>query len=591
VRLAGPCHPGGAVDYFRENMGEAVHNILVVEDSEDDAVLLEAELRKLKRPLRFRRVDCAEDMQAALAEQRFDLVISDHHMPRFDSHKAFDVLQRSRQQIPFVIMSGAMPEEMAAAAVRLGAEDFIDKSNRARLLPVVERGLRHSRLLKAKEHIERSLVRLTYRDSLTDLPNGHMLAKLIEQALREPRDAAGYSALVMLDIDRFVRINESLGHEHGDHLLREVGERLLKAFSMHAMVARMGQDKFALYFQHVVSNDDALVRAQSINRIFAAPFMLAGEEIFMTCAMGVGLCPDDASDAAGLVQRAESAMHEAKKLGPGAVLRYAGAPARCTTDALRLESALRHAVERDELLLHFQPCVDTLSGALMGTEALVRWRPRRGPVLGPDEFIPLADETGLILEIGRWVLQRACQQNRTWQLAGKSNLVVAINVSAVQFHQAHFAQNVAEVIAETGIAPETLELEITETAVMRDAEATIGTLRTLKNMGVRLSVDDFGTGYSSLSYLKRFPIDVLKIDRSFLIGVHQDSDNQAIVRTIIALAKTLKLSVVAEGVETIEQLEFLRTLGCHRVQGFLIGRPVTPAAMMSTFMAPTVAVS
>jgi diguanylate cyclase (GGDEF)-like protein len=551
---------------------EPVHHILLVEDSEDDALLVQAELRKLNRPIEFRRVDCANDMQAALKEQAFDMVISDHRMPKFDSIRALNVLKRSPQQIPFVIMSGTLPADTAATAMKLGAHDYIDKANRSRLLPVVERELRHSRMLRAKESVERNLVRLTYHDALTDLPNTQMLAKLIAQTLRE--SATERSALVLLDLDRFMRINESFGHDQGDALLKAVSQRLLENFAREAAIARLGQDKFALFFQHLNSGNEALHRASAVLESFTPPFELGGEEVYLGCTLGVCVYPEDAYDAVTLLHRAECAMFEAKRAGRRSITRYRGETGNVARETLRLESALRHAADRGELFLEYQPCVEASTRQIVGTEALVRWRHPQLGVLPPDRFIRLADETGLIVDIGRWVLMQACRQRRAWDTAGIKGLVMSVNVSAAQFHMPQFSDDVAHVLMTTGVAPDTLQLEITETALMRDAETTIGTLRRLKRMGVQLSVDDFGTGYSSLSYLKRFPIDILKIDRSFVSNVQEDADNQAIVRTIIALAKTLKLAVVAEGVETERELDFLRAEGCDRLQGYLVGRPV-----------------
>ena len=554
---------------------DSVHHILQVEDSEDDAMLVRAELRSLDHRLEFRRVESAEEMQAALAERRWDLVISDHQMPRFDAIRAFNVLRRCRQDIPFIILSGAMREDMAATAMRLGADDFIDKSNRARLVPVIERELRHSRTRRAKEHIEQNLVHLTYHDTLTGLPNGSLLTKLIEQSLPKSHAGRDRAALLSLDLDRFMRINDTLGYSAGDTLLKMVAQRLVDAYSREAVIARLGQDKFALFFDRVDSADTALRIGEAVAGVFARPFELADEEIFLTAATGVSIYPNDSHDPHSLLHRAEQAMFAAKKLGPASVRRYVAGPIDHYGDDLRLENALRHAVEREELFLLFQPLVDMQSQCITGTEALVRWRHPRFGVIGPDKFIRLADETGLIIDLGRWVLGAACRQTRTWQRAGFAGLISAVNVSPAQFCKPGFDLEVGAALIESGLEPDLLELEITETVVMQDAEATIATLRRLKNMGVRISVDDFGTGYSSLSYLKRFPIDVLKIDRSFLSRVHEDCDNQAIVRTIIALAKSLKLAVVAEGVETQQQYDFLRELGCDRAQGYLLGRPTT----------------
>jgi EAL domain-containing protein (putative c-di-GMP-specific phosphodiesterase class I) len=299
----------------------------------------------------------------------------------------------------------------------------------------------------------------------------------------------------------------------------------------------------------------------------------------LACTVGIACYPRAARDAAELLRNAETAMAEAKRQGPGTVRMFVPDPRPAFCSALRLENALRHAIPRRELFLDYQPWIDARTGRVTGAEALVRWRHPDFGLLPPDAFIPLADETGLIVELGRWVLREACRQNRLWQSGGMAAFVIAANVSAAQFRRPDFADQVAAALAESGLDPTTLELEITETVVMQDAESNIGTLRRLKDMGVRIAIDDFGTGYSSLSYLKRLPIDIIKIDRSFLQGLATDGDNQAIVRLIVALAKSLKLTLIAEGVEEAEQLEFLRALDCDRAQGYLISRPVVPAAI------------
>lgn len=550
-----------------------VSRILLVEDSEDDAQLLLAELAKLGRPIEMLRVETAAEMEAALSNGDWDLVISDHRLPRFDSIRAFNLLRRTRLDIPFVILSGTLPEETAATVMRLGVNDFIDKSKPARLVPVIERELRQAKLRRAKEDAEQTLRHLTYIDSLTGLPNGRMLVEDVDRHLHQRAPGGPPAMLIVMNLDRFRRINESLGHNTGDRALREVAQRLTASVADRGEVARLSQDKFAVYLQSVSNGADAHACAQAVASTFAQPFVVAGEETFITCTMGYSLYPEDATDPAGLLQRAESAMFDARRAGPGTVMRFDGDPARRLGPLLRLENALRHAVQHGELFLLYQPQIDLASGKVACSEALVRWQHPQLGTLTPDKFIPLADETGLIQEVGSWVLGEATRQTRLWDDSGSTRAVVAVNVSAVQFRRPSFAAEVARALVNAGLDASQLGIEITETVLMEDIDTTTHTLSRLKDMGVRISVDDFGTGYSSLSYLKRFPIDELKIDRSFVAGLDDDADNLAIVRTIIALGKALKLDVVAEGVESQAQLEVLRAMGCDRAQGFLLGRP------------------
>jgi diguanylate cyclase (GGDEF)-like protein len=560
---------------------DAVNHILLIEDSEDDAELIRAELSKTHRRLAFRRVASAETMRAALAEQTWDLVISDNRMPGFDALGAYDILCHSHQETPFVVLSGALPDQATMAAMKLGAIDVVAKIDATRLLPIVERELRYSNLCRAKGEIERALVHLTYHDALTDLPNRQMLGKLVEHSLQGPVEPPARSALLFLDLCRFMRINEALGYAVGDELLRQVARRLTESLPLDAVIARPEQDKFAVYLENVAGPEECFAQARAIGEALAHPFVIAGEEIFVTCATGMCLYPDQADNARTLLRNAESAMFEAKKLGPATIHGFTSAPAGASVNQLRIETALRHAVEREELFVLYQPLFDVRKKTLLGAEALVRWRHPEFGVMPPDTFIPLADEIGLIADIGRYVLRAACRQNRIWHDLGLDWMTVAVNASATQFRLPTFVDDVAAVLAETGLAGRFLELEITETAVMHDAPSTIGTLRALKEMGVRIAIDDFGNGYSSLAYLRRFPINTLKIDKSFVLNVTNDPDSQEIVSTIIVLAKALKLDVVAEGVETIEQFEFLREHQCDRAQGWLLGRPVGAAEILA----------
>ena len=558
-----------------------VSRILLVEDSEDDAQLLLAELGKLGRPVELRRVETAAEMEAALNDGDWDLVISDHRLPRFDSIRAFNLLRRTRVDIPFVIMSGTLPEEAAATVMRLGATDFIDKSKPARLVPVIERELRQSKMRRAKEDAEESLRHLTYVDALTGLPNGRMLVEDIDRKLHERATGGPPALLVVLNLDRFRRINESLGHNTGDRVLQEVAQRLQASVGSEGEVARLSQDKFAVYLPAIAAIAEAPACVERVSTVFSQPFQVGGEVTFLSCTAGYSLYPDDATDPSGLLQRAESAMFDARRSGPGTLMRFDGDPTRRLGPLLRLENALRQAVQQDELFLLYQPQIDLADGRVACSEALVRWKHPQLGTLTPDKFIPLADETGLIQEVGSWVLGEATRQTRAWADGGRRDAVVAVNVSAMQFRRPDFASDVEQALARANLGTSQLGIEITETVLMEDVGTTAATLARLKDMGVRISIDDFGTGYSSLSYLKRFPIDELKIDRSFVAGLNDDADSLAIVRTIIALGKALKLCVVAEGVESPAQLDILRAMGCDRAQGFLFGRPMTPERLMA----------
>ncbi len=411
-------------------------------------------------------------------------------------------------------------------------------------------------------------------DALTGLANRSLLKDRLQQAILA---AAGYGtrlAVVFADLDRFKLINDSLGHHVGDELLRVMAQRFTACVREYDTVARLGGDEFVLILNGQGEPGTIGARMKRVLEVASQPWRTAHGDFQLTCSLGVALYPDDGADAATLLRHADSAMYRAKERGRGNIQFFTPELNARITERLELESSLRRALERGQFRLHYQPRVDLATRRIVGCEALVRWQiPGRG-IIGPDRFIPIAEETGLIAAIGRWVLDTACVECRSWQLQGLAPMTVSVNVSARQFRQPDFVQTVADALHRSGLDPQFLELELTESVVMHDAEHIIATLREIKNLGVQIAVDDFGTGYSSLSYLKRFPVDRLKVDGSFVDDIATDTDDAAIVRTIIALGHSLGLKVVAERVETGEQLEFLRNNACDEVQGFYFYKPM-----------------
>jgi diguanylate cyclase (GGDEF)-like protein len=381
-----------------------------------------------------------------------------------------------------------------------------------------------------------------------------------------------------------MRINNTYGYATGDALIRQVAQRLKECVGETGVLARVGGDKFAVFRGGVANSREIQTFADHVMESFGAPFAIENLEFYVTLSVGICVYPDDGEDVSTLLVNAESAMYLAKKLWRNNYQYYVKALGEASSRRLALETSLRRAVERGELFLQYQPIVDLKTGKFTGAEALVRWNHPEFGLLGPDNFIPLADETGLIIEIGEWVLHQACMQAKSWHDMGLYPMTIAVNVSAVQLGQTQLLNQVADVLSKTGLDPACLELEITESVVMRDAEASIKMLGALKDMGIKISVDDFGTGYSSLSYLKQLPIDILKIDKSFTRDIGSDADSSSIVTAIVALAKSLNLSVLAEGVESIEQLGFLRKEKCDRVQGYYYSRPVNPDALLPLIM-------
>lgn len=548
--------------------------ILIVEDNEDDAVLLQIEIRRLAPDAVFQRVDSEPGLRQALAAD-WDLVICDHSMPQFDSSRALEILAEVGRDIPFIIYSGDLEESVALRAMRSGAQDFVNKHDPARLIPVVERELRNAGLRRAKREADTSLVQLSRFDALTRLPNRQSLQEIMNATLSAANALEVAPALLVLDLDRFMRINDSFGYSVGDDLLRQVAARLQLCAGSTSCVARLGEDEFAIFLSRNTDVSSASLLAERVERAFAQPFKLLGHEIFVTFSMGLARFPDHGMDTATLLKNAESAMFRAKRRGGNRIQVYDKGINHRAEHRLLLENALRGAIGRNELTILYQPIIDLRSGRVIATEALVRWRHPQLGVIMPDEFIPIAEEIGLIVEIGEWVLRNAVMQTQRWRADGFPHLKVAVNISAEQFHSAPIAETVATLLLEAGLPPDALEIEITESIAMQDAATAVHTLRSLKSQGVAIAMDDFGTGFSSLSYLKRFPIDILKIDRSFVQDLPEDEEDAAIVRMIAALGKSLGLTLHAEGIETQPQRHFLLGQGCHRAQGYDVSPPLS----------------
>ncbi|HTP97348.1 MAG TPA: EAL domain-containing protein [Burkholderiales bacterium] len=433
---------------------------------------------------------------------------------------------------------------------------------------------------------EQRIRHLALYDRLTGLANRELFQQQVEQVLAEAKRHRRTMATLCLDLDRFARINDTLGHAAGDALLKQVAERLMQIVRTSDAVVRLSEppcdgdvarfagDEFAVLLSELGQGQDAAKVAQRFHDMMAPPFLLDGQEVFVTISVGISVYPDDGAESDALLRNAHAAMRHAKDQGRNNFQFYSGSLHASAREKLSLENDLRRALERDEFVVYYQPQIDVQTGTLVGVEALVRWQhPERG-LVPPLRFIPLAEETGLIVPIGECVLRKACRQNKAWQAAGFAPIRVAVNMASANFRQPYLAETVDAALAESALDARYLELEMTESALMQDLDSTLAVLNRLKQMGVALSIDDFGTGYSSLSYLKRFPIDCLKIDQSFVRDIPADADDAALVEAIIAMARSLKLGVVAEGVETAEQAAFLAERECDYMQGYLYSKPV-----------------
>ncbi len=427
---------------------------------------------------------------------------------------------------------------------------------------------------QAAVHIDR----LAHYDALTDLPNRLLFNERCLHALERARRDGSRVAVLFLDLDHFKHVNDSLGHPVGDALLQAVAQRLKQQLREEDTVARLGGDEFVIILEDLATAGDAEWVARKLLETFAEPFSVRGHDLAMGLSIGISLFPDNGEDVTSLVKHADIALYRAKEQGRGNFQFFEPHLTQVAAERLYIESELRQAIRREQLMAYYQPQHRLSDGALVGAEALLRWRHPELGMVSPDRFIPIAEDSGLIVPIGEWMLATACHQAKAWLDAGHPLERIAVNLSGVQLQRGDLVAMVSQILIETGLPAEMLELEITETFIMRQAERDIRVLEELRAQGVKLAIDDFGTGQSSLGYLKRLPVDKLKIDRSFVMDIPEDGDDVAITRAIIALGHSLRLKVLAEGVETSEQEAFLKALGCDGVQGFYYSRPVDVAA-------------
>lgn len=429
--------------------------------------------------------------------------------------------------------------------------------------------------ITARKQAEERLQHLAHYDEVTGLANRSMFFERLNQELSRARWHNRLLAVLFLDLDRFKVINDTLGHATGDSLLRAVGKRIKDTAREGDIIARLGGDEFAVMLVDVAEVHDIPTIAKKIIDALNKPFVLEGKDIFVTTSIGIGIFPDDGNEAEVLLQKADIAMYRAKEEGKNTYQIYSPAMNTMALQRLTMETQLRQALERNEFILHYQPKVDLNTGQIIGMEALIRWQHPELGIVSPNEFIPILEETGLILPVGEWVIRTACAQNKAWQENGFTPLRVAVNLSARQLKQQSIVEMAVGVLNETGLHPTYLEMELTENILMEHKRGSIAMMDELSARGIHFAIDDFGTGYSSLSYLKRFTIHSLKIDRSFIQNIAADPDSAVIVKAIIAMAHSLRLKVVAEGVETGEQLEFLLQHKCDEVQGYYFSPPLT----------------
>jgi len=424
---------------------------------------------------------------------------------------------------------------------------------------------------------------LAHHDVLTGLPNRALFREHLNQAINSAERLGSEVGVLFIDLDNFKHLNDSLGHDVGDEALKLLSRRLQQCLRVDDSIARLGGDEFVVLLNGLRQNDDAGVVAAKLLELLSQPFHLAGQDLYLNASIGISLFPADGTDVNTLLKHADLAMYRAKEQGRGGYAYYQTEMTEASHSRLLLERDLREALQQEQWTLHYQPQVDMNSGRVVGVEVLLRWQHPDKGLIPPAGFIPLLEETRMILDVGRWVLQKACRQFQEWQQQGINLPCISVNISAWQFRDPHLLDDISDILAGCDLQANQLELEITESALMVDGYNPVATLEALKQMGLRIAIDDFGTGYSSLGYLKQFPLDALKVDRSFVKDLPNDSDDCAITQAIIGLASTLGLEVIAEGVETEAQREFLRSLGCRIYQGYLFSKPL-PANQLTPLL-------
>jgi diguanylate cyclase (GGDEF)-like protein len=564
------------------------YKMLIIDDEEF--------VRSILRDLFSERYDCttaasAAEALAAVEQERFSIVLSDIDLGGMSGIEVVPLILKRSPDTVVVMISGNQTIDVAIEAMRVGAFDYIRKPFEIDFVELaVNRAFEHHKLLAGKRLYEEqleNLVRqrtdqlnhLAYHDPLTDLPNRVLFHDRLEQSLITARSGEKI-ALIRLAIDGFQKLQDTLGHARADQILREVAGRFTRELAEEVTLARIESGEFGLLFSIDESDQIVADHAERLQEQLKQPIICDGNEIFLTASMGISFFPDDGKDPQQLLKNTSAALLEAREKGGGGYQFYSDGMNADAEKRLAMEQSLRRALEREEFVVYYQPKIDADSRKITGVEALVRWRHPELGMISPAEFIPLAEETGVIVPLGDWVLQQACTEMRKLIEQG-FDLSVAVNFSLRQLHQDALVDRVQKILEETGLSGSHLHLEITESSLMRDMNTAIETLTDLRDLGIRISLDDFGTGYSSFGHLKRLPIDVLKIDRSFIRDVTTDADDASLTMAMISLAHNLRLKVVAEGVEDEDQVRFLDLLRCDEYQGYYFSRPLPLEGLVS----------
>lgn len=557
-----------------QDSGKQVLRLLLVEDSPDDAELILLHLKNNDITVESTVVDNETAFRNAL-DLEWDLILCDYNLPGFSPRKAMDILHEKQISIPLLLISGDLHPAKAARLMLHGARDYLSKGDLTRLVPAINRELNVARLHSEKQKIEEHISHLTNFDEATSLPNSNYLTSTLNELITN--EGQRVYVIAHINLNRLSMISDIHGTDISNAIVRETAGRI-QGIDDNSLFARLGTNDFALLPGSGEACDNCKSTSEKIYQVFNDPFIIDNREHFLTPTIGISCFPCHGDSAEKILINAKHAMHHAQRQQLP-VQHYDESIEQENTERELISDRLRGAIKDNRFRLHFQPKLNTRKNQITALEVLVRWNDERLGEISPARFIPIAEETGDITALGEWVLHEACKQASSWIEQNIFNGTIAVNISMRQLRDPDFAYRVESILDKTGLPPSQLELEITETGIMQDSELSISILKQLQALGIALVIDDFGTGYSSLSYLKRLPISCLKIDRAFVSDIDSSHDSLAIIKAILALAKSLKLTVVAEGVETEQQLELLRSYDCDEIQGYHISRPLDSEAI------------
>lgn len=556
--------------------------VLHLEDNRDDQEIIKSSLFKSGIICDITPVETQAEFLNSVQNQSWDLILSDYSLPSFDGYRALAIAKKTSPNTPFIFVTGTLGEDIVVETLKNGATDYVLKQKLARLTTAVQRALSEAaekkRLLEAETALMKSSEQLRFladHDPLTNLHNRAYLQDQLPNMLAAAARHEERVALLFVDLDGFKFINDSLGHSLGDLVLKEAAERMMQTVREPDIVLRWGGDEFLIVLTGLSESTDAAMAAERIRSTMAEEMLIRGHSLTITSSVGISVYPDDGTDSEGLIKWADLALYDAKNNGRNTWRCFTRDMNEMAETRLKLESGIRHAIEKNQLFLEYQPQVDLKTGRIVGAEALLRWQHPEMGLVSPATFIPIAENCGEILRIGEWVLRTACTQAKRWHDEGVISMPIAVNVSAVQFRQRCFVDTIKNVLNETGLIPQRLELELTESLMLSNSNVMASVMDELADTGVSLAIDDFGAGYCGLGYLKDYKFSKLKMDGSFVKSIVGNSVGSLLAAAIIGMAKILGMKVLAECAETEEQVDFLREHLCDEVQGYFFSRPLS----------------